>query len=126
MGWRKWVVIMGIVAWVGMLAVFKLHSTPLSPLYYLKTSREFMQSLFVFGDEDKAYWYFTLAEKRLVESKSLQNKHLNWLAKIQLNTAKGYFDQGNNYLKNLIDKADVNYLIQKSDRISLDLKNSGL
>lgn len=89
--------------------------TPVSPLYYIKVSREYLQSQFIFGDEDLSLWNFTLAKKRLEESKILNSYHLNNLSQKQIELAQIYQNQGILHLNKLIDKIDVNYLIKLRD-----------
>ena len=86
--------------------------TAVSPLYTIKITREFLQSKFVFGDEDLAYWYFGLAEKRITEAEILKSSNLNKAATQTAQKASEYQTIGSKYLKNLIDVIDVNYLKQ--------------
>lgn len=92
--------------------------TPLSPVYPFKIAREYFQSLFVFGDEDLAYFNLTLADKRLKEAEVLQRNQQYILALKQLNMAKNYQSIANEYTKILKDKVDINYLLTKSFDIS--------
>lgn len=84
--------------------------TPVSPVYYVKLTREFFQSNFVFGDEDLSYWYFTIANKRITEAQILKGHNLNTLARNQLELAKYEQAKGFSRLKVLIDVIDTNNL----------------
>lgn len=117
-----------ILILLGMLFVFAVGSpklvlnpfqiTPLSPLYSVKLTREYMQSLFVFGDEDLANWKLTLSEKRLTEAEILKRNNQNQLTLKQLNLAKGYQQVAMTYIDGLRDKLDINYLLAKSEDVS--------
>lgn len=50
--------------------------TPVSPLYYLKSLRQQIQSFFIMGDRDLAEWNFTLSQKRLSEAQILCQHNL--------------------------------------------------
>lgn len=126
-----------IVLWIFFLLDFNLNNipllinpkliTPVSPLYYLKTTREIFQSKFVFGDQDLSYWYFTLANKRLDEADILKQFNLKSLAEKQIKLADEYNNQGLTHLKPLIDVIDTNYLKslyeKNQERISASTKN---
>lgn len=86
--------------------------TPVSPIYYVKLSREFLQNKFVFGNEDLSYWHFTIASKRINEARILKDHNLNTLAQKQLELAKNEQNQGFSRLKGLIDVIDTNNLQQ--------------
>src|SRR3989344_5866359 len=86
--------------------------TPLSPLYYAKIFREFMQSKFIFGTEEKVYRYFSLADKRITEAQYLLSAGAVILAGKQAGLAADYQKKGSEYLINLKDKVDINYLLQ--------------
>lgn len=88
-------------------------ATPVSPVYYIKAGRESLQSLFVFGNEDLANWYFDLATKRIKEAKILQQHDFSSLAYRQIDLAQYYQDQGFKHLKPLIDVVDTNFLKEK-------------
>ncbi len=96
--------------------------TPVSPLYYLKISREYLQSKFVFGDEDLANWYFTLAEKRIAEARLLKNYGFKSLKNQQKKLAQYYQDLGWSHLKVLIDVININYLKDKFDKNEQQIK----
>ncbi len=87
--------------------------TPASPLYYIKTSREYLQSKFIFGDEDLATWYFNLATKRITEAEILSTHNLKTYSNNQLNLAQNYQEKGYSHLKPLIDVIDTNLLQEK-------------
>lgn len=89
--------------------------TPISPLYSIKSFREFFQSKFIFGDEDLANWYFDLSKKRILEAKILNAHGFKSLANQQKNLAQKYQNLGWSHLKVLIDVTDVNYLKEKLD-----------
>lgn len=92
------------------------NSTPISPIYYLKVTREFAQSMFFYGDYDKAYWHLTLAQKRIRESDLLLQKGFNDLSKTQLMKAKNEQKIGQQYLNKLIDVVNTNFLQQMSSQ----------
>ena len=104
-----------------LLSVF-LKNSPPSPLYYLKVSREFLQSFFIFGSEDKANWYLTLAEKRISEAEQLKSKRLNFIAQKQIKIASEYQKEAEKLLLYLQDKTNINYLLDKfnQNRIRLE------
>lgn len=80
-----------------------------------------MQAIFVFGDEDRSNWYLTLAEKRLSEADGMIKHGWKNLAKNQILMANKYYQMGNESLKPLVDKTDINYLLDKSERIKRGL-----
>lgn len=98
--------------------------TPLSPIYYLKQTRERIQSLFIFGDRDLSEWNFTLSQKRIVESTILCKHNLNSLGKKQLLLAQNYYQKGTYYLDNLINKIDTNYLLQEKNIVKNLIENT--
>jgi hypothetical protein len=102
-------------------------SAPPSPVYFIKISRETLQSLFIFGEEDRASWALTLAEKRITEAEKLNAKKMDFLADNQLRIAENYQSEAEVLIESLKDKVNRNYLFDKfranSDRI-LALKNS--
>lgn len=53
---------------------------PDSPMYFLKPLSEKVRGLFVFGEDSKALYSLTLADKRLSEAKALSDKGKNDLA----------------------------------------------
>lgn len=97
--------------------------TPLSPIYYLKITREFFAQHFVFGDEDLATWNFNLANKRLTEAEILIKYNLKPLAKKQVDLAHGYQTVGYRHLKPLIDVIDTNLLQQQYAQNQQRIKN---
>ena len=99
-----------------------LGSIPPSPLYYLKTSRETIQTFFIFGDEDKANWLLIRADKRLTEAQKLKAKNLQHLAQIQVNTAKQYQTEAGTLLESLKDKTNITYLKDRYNQNSEKLK----
>jgi hypothetical protein len=88
-------------------------ATPPSVFYYLKITREKLESVFIFGEEDTANWDLDLAGKRIDEAKVLSIYHQATLANIQLNKALSYQERANNLIKYLSDKTNVNYLRDK-------------
>jgi hypothetical protein len=110
-----WVIYWGITPKSISLIVDIHKITPVSPLYYIKTGRESLQSLFVFGDQDLSFWDFTLAQKRLEEAQALQSYSLKKPTQMQIDLAKKYQQEGITHLNRLIDKIDVNYLIKLRD-----------
>jgi len=114
-----------IIAWI---SYFKLRPenfslflnfrqpTPVSPVYYLKRAREQLQSIFIMGNRDSAEWNFTLSQKRVLESQILCDHKLSSIGNKQLLLAQKYFEKGNSYLVNLIDKIDTNYLQQEKEK----------
>ncbi len=89
--------------------------TPLNSLYYIKITREYFQSKFIFGDIDLAKWDFDLAKKRLDEALILKSSGSSKPAKAQVSTALKYQAKGVSLLNQLIDKTDTNFLIQERD-----------
>lgn len=67
------------------------------PIYQIRLLREHIQSKFVFGDEDTAYWHLTIAQKRIKDGHPAA-------AKVHKLQAQGYISQ-------LKDKTDINYLV---------------
>ena len=67
------------------------------PIYQIRLLREHIQSKFVFGDEDTAYWHLILAKKRM------QDGHQE--------TARVHRLQAQEYIERLKDKTDINYLV---------------
>jgi len=96
-------------------------SAPPSPFYYLKITRETIQTNFIFGTEDKANWLLTRADKRLTEAQKLKSKGFNALAETQIQTAIDYQKQSEILLLELKDKTNTTYLTdrynQNSDKI---------
>lgn len=104
------------------LIVF-LGSAPPSPVYFIKISRETIQDLFIFGDEDRAYWLLTKAEKRISESEKLKSRNIGLLAKFQSDTAQNYQNEAKKIIDLLKDKLNTNYLIDKYNQNSDRLNN---
>jgi hypothetical protein len=100
-----------------------LGSIPPSPLYYLKISRETIQDFFIFGEEDKANWLLTKADKRLAEAEKLKAKNLDFFADRQIITAKNYQAESEALLTYLSDKTNTTYLkdrfSQNNDKLRL-------
>ncbi len=90
--------------------------TPVSPLYYLKRAREKLQSIFIMGSRDSAEWSFTLSQKRAIESQILCNHKIFILGNKQLLLAQKYYFEGTTYLNKLIDKIDINFLLQEKEK----------
>lgn len=100
-----------------------LGSIPPSPLYYLKTSRETLQSLFIFGDEDKANWLLLKADKRLGEAEKLKAKNLDYFAGMQIDAARRYQSEAEILLLDLKNKTNITYLRDRSNQNLEKLKN---
>lgn len=96
---------------ISLIVFFK--SAPPSPIYLIKISREYIQNFFIFGDEDKAFWVLTKAEKRISEAEILKSKNINYLANLQLESAKNYQKEADTLITSLKDKVNRNYLIDK-------------
>ena len=86
------------------------NSTPVSPLYSLRSGKEYLQSYFIFGDEDLAHWYLELESKRLKEAQLLYINHVNNLAKTELSTAKQLQSQASILIAKLKDTTNTTYL----------------
>jgi hypothetical protein len=99
-----------------------LGSIPPSPLYYLKISRETIQSFFIFGDEDNANWYLVRAEKRLREAEKLKSKNWNSFAQMQISIAMDYQNQAQALLGKLKDKTNTTYLKDRYNQNDEKLK----
>lgn len=89
--------------------------TVASPLFNIKLGREFLQSKFVFGDEDSAYFYYQLAQKRLEEASFLKKRNLLNQAYKELSYAKQYQEKSDKLILNLKDKVDINYLLKMQE-----------
>jgi hypothetical protein len=98
-----------------------LGSVPPSPVYYLKVTRESIQTFFIFGSEDKAGWFLTRADKRITEAEKLKTKHLDFFASQQIRTAMDYQSHAQIMLEDLKNKTSITYLTDKytqnSDRL---------
>jgi hypothetical protein len=105
------------VGFIAGLIILFGPASPVSPAYHIKIGRENLQHIFVIGDQDQADWYLTLAQKRLQDAISLKKAGWSRLADSQFLLAAKHYNVGNSYLDKLIDKMDVNYLIQKSGEI---------
>lgn len=95
------------------LAFIPKTITPISPLYPVKLIREYFQSLFIFGDEDGAYWELDLAEKRLKEASFLNHYALAAVTLRQVKTAAQYQKLAKEKIDYLSDKTNVTYLLDK-------------
>lgn len=84
-----------------------------------------MQSLFIFGDEDRANWILTLADKRLNEAQKLRLKKLNYFSAFQINTALKYQNEAQGLLEILKNKTNIIYLRDKYNQNDEKLKNLG-
>lgn len=82
-----------------------------------------MQAFFIFGDEDKANWLLTLADKRLAEAEKLKVKKLDFIALVQINTAREYQVEAENLLEGLKNKINITYLKDKFNQNNEKLKN---
>ena len=113
---RKLIYITGPVLLILFLSSLYLGSIPPSPLYYLKVTRETLQSLFVFGDEDKANWLLLRADKRLSEAEKLKMKNMEFFAGMQIDTAKQYQIEAEEILEVLKNKTNITYLRDRSNQ----------
>jgi hypothetical protein len=93
------------------------NPSPVSPIYYVKRTREQIQSFFIMGNRDSADWNFNLAKKRIIESDKLCSNKLIKLGKKHLSLARNNYDKGIVYLNHLIDVVDTNYLLQEKKNI---------
>lgn len=119
---KKRLYILSLVAIIVLVATLFLGSVPPSPIYFLKITRETIQTFFIFGDEDKANWLLVRAEKRLDEAQKLKNKNLNFLAGIQIKIAHDYQDQSAKILEDLKNKTNITYLQDRFNQNSEKLK----
>ena len=87
--------------------------TPISLFYPLVISREHLQSLFVFGDEDKCFWHLVLAQKRINEAQILFDHSLLPYGRKQLLSAQKHQQIANS----LISSNPHEYLKQKNKDI---------
>lgn len=102
-----------------------LGTLPPSPLYFLKIARESVQSVFIFGMEDRANWLLTLADKRLNEAQKLRLKKLNYFSAFQIDTALKYQNEAEVMLEILKNKTNITYLRDKYNQNDEKLKNLG-
>lgn len=100
-----------LILLIGLTVFFK--SAPPSPIYFVKITREYIQNFFIFGDEDKAFWVLTKAEKRISEAEILKSKNINYFSSLQLESAKNYQKEADRLITSLKDKVNRNYLIDK-------------
>lgn len=121
---KKWFLIIGAFI-VLLIPLIYLGSLPPSPLYFLKVSREFAQSLFIFGMEDRANWLLTLADKRLSEAQRLKIKKLDYFSALQIATALKYQNEAERMLEILKNKTNIIYLQDKYNQNDEKLKNLG-
>ncbi len=84
--------------------------------YTIKTTRETIQSQFIFGDEEQAFWKFNLVDKRLDEAATLKKIGLTSLSQRQVKLAQEYQNQAETHLNKLINVIDVNYLLELRDK----------
>jgi len=110
-----WIMFWGITPKSAVLLISPRLITPVSPLYYIKIGREYLQAKFIFGDQDLSFWNYTLAKKRLAEGQILKKYGLEKAARDQIKLASMYQKKGDFYLQKLIDRIDVNYLIKLRD-----------
>ena len=118
---KKRILILSAIAGILLILTLFFGSIPPSPLYYLKITRETLQTFFIFGDEDKANWLLVRTEKRITEAEKLKSKNLDFLADMQIQTAKNYQVDSKSLLDYLKDKTNINYLTdrynQNEDRL---------
>ena len=117
---RRWL-ILSITLFILIILTVFFKTSPPSPVYLLKIARESIQSYFIFGEEDNAFWLLTKAEKRISEAEHLESKNMQFLANYQLGSAKNYQKEADKMITPLKDKINRNYLIDKynqnNDRI---------
>ena len=113
---RKRLFIVLSVAIVLLILSLFFGTAPPSPLYYLKITRETIQSYFIFGQEDRANWLLTRADKRISEAQKLKDKNLDFLAQIQTNIAWEYQWEVDELLRDLKNKTNITYLTDKSNQ----------
>lgn len=87
--------------------------TPVTPLYLVKTSRESLQGMFVFGDLDTAGWELTLADKRIAEAQLLKTRGLETFADQQQKMAEQHQDRAQRIITLLRSDTNVDYLETK-------------
>jgi len=133
---RKIVFFLVFLLTIGWIFYFKLkpsnfsllldfkQPTPVSPIYYIKKTREQIQSLFIIGDRDSTEWNFILSQKRAKESQILCDHKLLKLGNKQLLLAQKHYTTGISYLNNLIDRIDTNFLSQEKERTENLIKNT--
>jgi hypothetical protein len=95
------------------LLIHPFKITPVFIAYPLLQFREFIQSMYIFGDQDTCNWYLTLADKRTVEAKYFESYQQSPASSIQLNLAISYQNKSQKIIELLTDKTDINYLLQK-------------
>lgn len=120
---KKRYLILAIFLIIFVALTLYLGNIPPSPLYYLKISRETIQSLFIFGDEDQANWYLTRADKRINEAQKLKDRNMDFFAQIQIKTALDYQRQAEILLEVLKNKTNITYLEDKSNQNRDKLKS---
>lgn len=94
-----------------------------TPIYTIKTAREYIQSFFIFGEEDNLHWNLILAEKRLVEAGILKKNNLYYAYGKRLEEAKTYQRHANSQILKLKDKINTRYLIDMYEENQRKIKN---
>lgn len=84
--------------------------TPLTPIYYLQVSRESLQKLFVFGDEDLAHFQLLIAQKRINEAIYLKSIGLTKMAMYQKAVAEKELRVGESYLQKIPAQVNIDYI----------------
>lgn len=97
--------------------------TPLTPIYYVQLIRERAQELFVFGDEDRAYFELTIAQKRIAEAEYLKSQDLGMMSRNQSELALWSDIKAANLMAKIQDKIDIKYLrdMQEMNQKRLEL-----
>ena len=85
-------------------------STPVSPIYAVKVTRESLQSLFVFGALDTAWRGLQLAEKRIAEAEVLAAHSLPGFTERQLQTAARHQERAAEHIAELDGTTDIDFL----------------
>ncbi len=78
-----------------------------SKLYFLKTLKEKIRGVFIFGSAQKADYDIFIGIKRMLESEVLIKAQLTDLANKTLDSAASDFDKANNALTNAKNSSDV-------------------
>lgn len=120
---RKSIIACGLIITVLLGLTVYFGSAPPSPIYLVKITRESVQDLFVFGDEDRAYWLLTKAEKRISEAEKLKSRSMSFLASMQSDAAKKYQTEAMDIITSLKDKVNTNYLTDKYNQNKDRLNN---
>ncbi len=105
-----------------LLIIDPKHVTRVSPFYAVVKAREYLQSLFIFGNQDLTNWHLTLAQKRVEEAQTLKRVQLFNLMNQVIAELRNEMEIANYFLDLEKGKSDVNYLIQKRYQVKDALK----